>query len=179
MKFKIITVTFILIIGTNCFSDDIFLSGGFGVSPQVQLTSFSGTGLKPQPKINADAAFFINFYDTVSAGLSVAYIYNRSSSVDGGWSYPGFSGLETGLEILYHLPFYSDLGIGGTASAGWYRYNLTTNIFFLPSCTLYPSWRFLNTRESEVYLEFPATVYFHNEADLFMSAGIRMRMVLK
>ncbi|MBI9106888.1 MAG: hypothetical protein JEZ04_09085 [Spirochaetales bacterium] len=179
MKLKIITLTFILIIGTKCFSEEIFLSGGFGLSPQVQLSSFDGKTLKPQAKINADAAFFINFFDTFSAGLSAGLIYTLSSDINGGWSYPGFDGFEAGLELLYHPPFFPDGGIGGGVTAGWYRYNLTTSLFFLPSFSLFPSWRYLQTIGADFFLDLPVTVYIHQQADLFLSTGIRLRMLLK
>ena len=179
MKSKIITFIFLLIIGTYGFSDDIFLNGGFGISPQAQLTAFNSISLKSQIKIAADAAFFVNFYDTFSAGLYAGLIYNFASDISGGWSYPGFSGIETGVELRYSMPFYRNLGIGGAVTAGLYRYNLTTSIFFLPSVTLFPSLKFLELDNSDFFIDLPVTWYLHNQADLFMSAGVRVRMLMR
>jgi hypothetical protein len=179
MKFKIITLTFLLIIGTNCFSDEIFLSGGFGISPQAHISSFNQMSVKPQAKIGADTSLFINFPDTFSAGISVGIIYTFASEITGGWSYPGFNGIETGLELLYHLPFFPDAGIGAAAAVGWYRYNLTTSLFFLPSFTVFPSWKFISSDHNDFYLELPVSIYLHKQAELFLSSGLRVRMMLK
>lgn len=179
MKFKLITLVYIFIIGTFSFSDELFLSGGLSASTDAGITGFNDRTVKVQPEINADVFFFINFNESFKTGLSAGFIYAFASNLNEGWSYPGFSGLETGFELRGTMPFMKSLDIGAGGFAGWYRYNLTENFFFLPSAELYPAFRFYNNDDIDIFLEIPIRYYFHKQADIFMSAGLKCRVVLK
>ena len=164
---------------SNIFAQNIHPRGALSLSPQAHLSGFDNRIIKPQPKINANAHFYIDFTDILAAGVFAGFNYTVDSSVDGGWRYPGFSGLETGAEIIVRLPFIPGGGIGGAASAGWYRYNLTNNMFFLPSVTVFPEYRIISGKDLDFHIEAPFQIYFHKQADLFFSAGLRVRMVFK
>ena len=179
MKTKIITLAYIILIGTSSFADDIFLSGGFSLLPKAQITSFYSREIKLQPKIDAEAFFYLNYADYFTTGFSAGIIYALPSGLDGGWSYPGFSGIETGFEIGMIMPFWEVLSIQGSLDAGWYRYNLTENMFFLPSASLGPNFRIFYNEQSDIYIDLPVRYYFHKQADIFMSVGLGCKVVLK
>jgi hypothetical protein len=164
---------------TNIFSENMDLRGALSLSPQAHFSGFDNRIIKPQPKINANAHFYLDFADIMAAGIFAGFNYTWASSVDGGWRYPGFSGLETGAEIIFGLPFIPGSGIGGAASAGWYRYNFTNNMFFLPSVTVFPGYRIISGKDLDFHIEAPFQIYLHKQADLFFSAGLRVRMVFK
>lgn len=179
MKIKIITLIYIFIIGSFSFSDELFLSGGLSISTDAGISGFDSRTVKLQPEINADTFFFINLNDNFKTGLSAGFIYSFASNLNEGWSYPGFSGLETGLELRGTMPFMESLDIGASASAGWYRYSLTENFFFLPSVELYPAFKLYNSNHTDLFIEVPVRYFFHKQADIFMSAGVKFRVVLK
>lgn len=179
MKLKFITLVYIFIIGTYCFADEIFFSSEMSVIPVARITGFNSRTIKIQPEISAAADFALNFDENFKVGLSGGLIYTFSSNIDGGWSYPGFSGFETGLNLRITMPFWDLMDIGARADAGWYRYNLTESYFFIPSIGLYPAFNLYKDERVELFLELPVRYYFHKEADIFMSAGLNFRTVLK
>ncbi len=179
MKFRLITLAFILLIGANSYAENISADGGLSLSPQIQLTAFYDRGVKFQPGLTASAFFDVNFSSCFSTGLSAAFLYDFSSDLDGGWSYPGFSGLETSIVFRVNMPFNDSIGMGVDGTAGWYRYSLTPNLFFLPSAAVYPSLLVADTKLVRFYTEIPVRYYFHLQADFFASAGIRIRAVFK
>lgn len=179
MKFKLIALAYIFILGSFSFSDQIFLSGGLSTSVDAGLTGFDSRTVKLQPEITSDAFFLINFNEIFKTGLSAGLTYTFSSNLNEGWSYPGFSGFETGLELRAAVPFVKSLEIGAGGFAGWYKYNLTENFFFLPSVEVYPAFQFYNSKTIGLFIEAPVRYYFHKQADIFMSAGLKLRMVLK
>ncbi len=179
MKFKLITLVYILLIGSSCFSENIFLSGGFRISPLAQITSFADREVKLQPGINAGAFLQLNYAEYLNTGLSASYIYNRSSSIDGGWSYPGFSGIETTLASGLAVPSADFIEVGIDTGASWFKYNLTENYFFLPSLAARAAFTFYSDKNLELAAEIPVRYYFHRESYLFMSAGIILKAVVK
>lgn len=106
MKFKLITLAFILLIGTYGFSDNIFLSGGFSIQPGTQIAAFNSLDTKIQPALLAGGFFNVNFGPLFSTGLTADYLYALSSETSGGWSYPGFSGIQTGIDMRMRMPFW-------------------------------------------------------------------------
>jgi len=167
------------LIGTYSFSDEVFLSGGLAFTPETQITGFYSRTLKLQPAAEAESFFYINFNDFIKAGLSGGFLYAFSSDINGGWSYPGFSGIETGAEIRAVMPFLHSIELGVGADAGWYRYSLTENFFFLPSVTLSPAFKLYGNELTDLYVELPFKYYFHKQADIFLSAGLKFRAVFK
>ena len=179
MKLKIISLAYILLFGSLCFPDDIFLTGGVSVTPEAHFTGFDSRTVKAQPAINTGAFFYTSFYDFFKAGLAGNLIYTLSSDLDGGWSYPGFSGFEAGLDFRFILPvsFRPEIGIGG--GAGWYRYNLTSSFFFLPYASVSPSFSVYSDNQFDLFIEAPVKYYFHREADIFMSAGLSLKAAVR
>ena len=176
MKLKIISLAYIFLFGSFCLADDVFLSGGFSLTPESHFTAFNERTVKIQPAVHTGAFFYIGFSNFFKAGLSGNFLYAFNSNLNGGWSYPGFSGLEAGVELRGAMPFLSgfELGLGG--GAGWYRYNLTENYFFLPFISLTPSFPGYNFSGGPlIYFEIPIKYYFHRQAEVFMSAGLALK----
>lgn len=179
MKIKIITLAYIFLIGTHCFADNVFLNGGLSLSSEAQITSFNSRTAKLQPAVDADVFFYFNIDDILRLGFGSGFRYTFSSNLDGGWSYPGFSGIETSFDMRSATPISSRLEFGSGAEAGWYRYNLTENFFFLPSVFMYPAYRLYEDELINLWIEAPVKLYFHKQADTFMSTGLKLRAVFK
>ena len=179
MKIKLISLAYIIFLSTSIFASDLFVDGSFGITPQAQLSAFNTQNMKLQPKIEAEASFNLNYLEYFKTGLSAGIVYAMASDLNGGWNYPGFSGFETGLEIRMTMPIFDVLDFGGSLDAGWYRYNLTDSMFFLPSVSLYPAIRIFEDEHTKFLIEIPVRYYFHRQADLFMSAGIRINTVIR
>ena len=179
MKLKFIALLYIFIIGTYSFADEFFFSRELSIVPAARITGFNSRILKLQPEIDAEADLSLNFSDNFKFGLSGGFIYAFASNIDGGWSYPGFSGFETGVNFRGTVHPLEFLEIGARADAGWYRYNLTQSHFFLPSIGLSPAFNLYNDDHFELFIELPVRYYFHKEADIFMSAGLNFRTVFK
>ena len=168
-----------MIIGSYAFSEDVFLDGMLGGGTSAQITAAGGRDLKIQPAFSADAAFQVNFGGGFSAGLSAGLLYTLSSGIEGGWSYPGFSGFEAGLDLQFLPEALQGFGLGAGGAGGWYKYNLSTSMFFLPSVSLYPLFRLPAGELIDLQIELPVKLFFHREAALFMSAGIGFMVVFK
>ena len=179
MKLKILSLFFLLIIGTYGFSEDVFLSGGFSAAPGAQLTAFEGRIMKLQPALAADGFLRLNFSDSLYTGLSGGIFITFPSDVSGGWTYPGFTGFETSFLLGMRIPDFSLVGFEAALSAGWYGYNLTYNMFFLPSALFAPSVLIFEDNEVGFFAELPVKYYFHQQADFFMSTALRLKAVLK
>lgn len=179
MKSKVITLVFIVLSSTLSFSESVFLDGFFSVAPHVNITGFQSRAVKTQPGFNAEAGFNINFNEYLFTGLQAGINYSASSSVDGGWSYPGFTGFETGASFGFSIPPSDFISIQLEGTAGWYRYNLTDNFFFLPSVELTPGFKLFSEENITLSAEIPVRYFFHKQADIFMSAGFGMRLNIR
>ena len=179
MKIKIMALAYIILIGSLAYSDNIFLTGELELNPSVNITGFNSRTIKAQPALNAEAGFHINFNKYIYSGLSAGINYTWASNLEEGWSYPGFSGFEAGLDLGFSLPFFDAFSFDIAGYAGWYRYNLTENLFFLPSAEIMPGIRFYDDDYISVYGVVPVRYFFHRQADIFMSAGAGFRVAVK
>ncbi len=179
MKIKTIALAYIFLFGAYGFADNLFFSGRFGLTPQLNFTEFSPHGLKTQTGLNADAAMSFNFDENFSTGLIIGLEHFFSSNIDGGWLYPAFYGLSCGIEFRYaiHNLDFIETAIGAYAS--WYRYDLTDDYFFLPSAGGSIAFRFIDKEHFKVLAEIPLRWHFHRTADKFITSGAGVRLVVK
>lgn len=179
MKSKVFIPVFIFLFSFSALSYTAALSGDFVLSSGTNITGFQTREVKLQPVINANAGFSIHYADYISTGLLAGFNYTYASGIDGGWSYPGFSGFETGVNAGFILPFADFISLRLEGTAGWYRYTLTDDFFFLPSVKLSPAFMIYSSPDIEMRFNLPVKYFFHKQADIFMSAGAGLMVVLK
>ncbi|MDC7228403.1 MAG: hypothetical protein PQJ61_16700 [Spirochaetales bacterium] len=181
MKFKFISLAYIILIGTYAFADDINFGAGFSLTPEAHFTEFESRDIKTQTALSAAVFYTADLTDFFNAGISLGYIYALTSNLDGGWSYPGFNGIDLGAEFSVGLPLVKfSPRLGGGLYAGWYRYNFTESYFFLPAAEVFPALELWDNDDYiKIFLEIPFKYYFHNEASAFFSTGIRFKAVYR
>ena len=167
-----------IIFGSLSFAEGSFFEGGFELSGAGHITGFYSRTVKVQPAVDADGFVHLNLSPWFSTGLRGGFLYAYNSNLNEGWSYPGFTGIEAGLEFVFDIPD-TIFSVGAGADAGWYKYNLTKNYFFLPSATLFPASTVIDVEPFNLSATLPVKFYFHRQADIFMSAGLGIRMVFK
>ncbi len=96
----------------------------------------------------------------------------------GGWSYPGFSGLEGGLEFLYNFENPASFSLALDLLAGFYKYNLTPNYFFIPSVKLTPGWTVYRSESIQLDAILPLKYYIRTDGILFLSLNAGLRISL-
>ena len=183
MKLKSLSAILFLIIffiiGDYSFSAGPFIDGGVSASGGSNFTAFYGRELKLQPGIGIDSFVRLNYSENIYSGLSAGYSYAFSSDIDGGWSYPGFNGMTASFFTGFHTAGSGSLGAEAALSAGFYRYNLTSSIFFLPAVSLAPYIQLGSTELFDIFLDIPLTLHLHRQADFLFFAGIRMRGIYR
>jgi len=156
---------------------------GAGAGGELLLSKEERFPLKPQAGGWLGLQFEVPVLSAGSVSFLLALHRTLASSLQGGFAYRGFSGLDSRLQLDWRWPLRAlgrqlrlDLGGGLGAAARFDKYELTELSFFYPGLVLEPflELRLARLQRHGLRASLPLTLYFRRDLETSASIGISL-----